>query len=323
WGVLDYLAEDNRLDIKAITATSAGAMNAVAFAAGLHAGGPDGARASLRAFWKSISDHGAPVSAMQNSTPPAPGGALNPLNYFTPFNMAAAISTIASPYDLNPFDYNPLRDAVRQTVDFEAVRAAPVELHLAATNVNSGRVRVFAGDEVTLDAVLASACLPQTFKAVEIDGQSYWDGGYLGNPSLFPLIYSKAPKDIVLVTLNPIARERTPRTAPEIQDRMNEISFNAALVSELRAIAFVQKLLDEDWLADLARRRYRKMHLHVVSGGSALVDETLESKFDTRWSHLTRLRDRGRDLARHWLETNWRDVGKRSTIDLRSEFLGT
>lgn len=322
WGVLDKLVEDGRLDIKAITATSAGAMNAAAYASGLQKDGPDGARAAMQAYWKAVSDHGAPISAAQNATIPAPGGVLNPLNHFTPFNMAAAISTMASPYDLNPFDYNPLRDAVRQTIDFEAVRAAPVQLHIAATNVETGKVRVFSGDEVTIDSTLASACLPQTFKAVHIDGAPYWDGGYLGNPSLFPLIYSKAPQDIVLVTLNPIEREGTPRTAAEIQDRMNEISFNAALLSELRAIAFVQKLLDEDWLADRARRRYRRLHLHTVHGGPDLTPHTLESKFDTRWPFLIELRDTGRQLAEAWLEETFDAIGKRSSVDVRKEFLG-
>ncbi len=321
WGVLDKLIEDGRLDIRAITATSAGAMNAVAYAAGLARNGPDGARETLEAFWRAVSDHGAPMVAAQNASVSAPGGVLNPFNHFTPFNMMTALSALASPYDLNPFDYNPLRDAVRQTIDFDLARSADVDLHIAATNVQSGKVRVFEGDEITIDAALASACLPQTFKAVEIDGTPYWDGGYMGNPSLFPLIYSKAPQDIVLVTLNPLERATTPRSAAEIQDRMNEISFNSALVSELRSIAFVQKLLDENWLADRARRRYRRLYIHVVKGGQELSALGLESKLDPRWSFLTDLRDRGRDLAQAWLDDTFDLVGKRSSVDLRREFL--
>ncbi|MEL6473198.1 MAG: patatin-like phospholipase family protein [Pseudomonadota bacterium] len=321
WGVLDRLLEDGRLDIKAVTATSAGAMNAVAFASGLAEGGVDGARETLERFWQEISRQGAPLAAI--TPPPMPMGldAFNPFSNFTPFSFVTALQSFASPYDLNPFDFNPLRDAIDRVVDFEAVRAAPVELHIAATNVETGRVKVFSGDEVTLDATLASACLPQTFKAVEIDGEPYWDGGYLGNPSIFPLIYSDAPKDVLLVLLNPLERAGPPKSAGAIQDRLNEISFNAALLGELRAIAFVQKLLDENWLTDRVRGQYRRLHMHAINGGAALCELSLETKYDTRWGFLTDLRDRGRDYASTWLTDCATKIGKQSTVDLKGEFL--
>ncbi len=321
WGVLDALLERGDLSIRAITATSAGAMNAVALAGGWTKDGPDGARAGLESFWREVSRHGAPLSAL-TPRPFASGfDAFSPFAAFSPLNFAAALSSFASPYDLNPFDYNPLRDALSAAVNFEAVQNCDIELHLAATNVETGRVRVFSDGEVTLKSVLASACLPQTFKAVEIDGVPYWDGGYMGNPSLFPLIYSDAPQDILLVLLNPLRRGGTPRTAAAIQDRLNEISFNTSLIGELRAIAFVQKLLDENWLTDRITKRYRRLNMHAIRGGLDLCDFDLESKYDTRWSFLARLRDMGRDAYFRWSDTCLAKVGKDSSVDLKSEFL--
>jgi NTE family protein len=264
WGVLDRLVDEPGLTIKAITATSAGATNAVAFAAGLAQGGADGARQSLERYWRTVSQKGTPFSAF--SWPSLPFNALP----FGPFQAAMAFTSIASPYEFNPFDINPLRDALDETIDFDAVQAAPVDLFLSATNVETGRVKVFQEHEITRDAVLASACLPQTFRAVEIDGQAYWDGGYMGNPSLFPLIYAKAPRDVLLVLLNPISRQGVPRRVPQIMDRLNEISFNASLIGELRAIAFVQKLLDDGMMVDTAANKYRRLTIHALRGGQGL-----------------------------------------------------
>ena len=321
WGVLDRLLEEAGLEFKAITATSAGAMNAVALASGLHENGLEGARAALEDFWHEVSRRGAPLQAISPAPLQSSFEAFNPFTAFTPFNFATALTSFASPYDLNPFDYNPLRDALDSAINFEAVRQAPVELHIAATNVESGRVRIFQGDEVTLEATLASACLPQTFKAVEIDEQVYWDGGYLGNPALFPLIYSQAPGDVLLVLLNPLVRRGTPRSAAAIQDRLNEISFNSALMGELRAISFVRKLLDENWLADRVKRKYRRLNIHAIHGGEALRELSLESKYDTRWSFLKQLRDLGRSHAESWCLTCLDSVGRDSTIDIEDEFL--
>ena len=318
WGVLERLSESPEIDVRAITATSAGAMNAVAFAAGLAKGGPACARETLEKFWREVSTRSAPFAAIRSADLPTPMKAFTP---WTPYNMLSALSSVASPYDLNPFDYNPLRDALSAAIDYEAVRSSGIDLYLAATNVETGRARVFTGDEVSLETTLASACLPQTFKAVEIDGVPYWDGGYMGNPSLFPIIYSDAPRDILLIMLNPFQRTGTPKTAGAIQDRLNEINFNASLIGELRAIGFVQKLLDENWLADRARGRYRRLFLHLIRGGSAICEFGLETKYDTRWPFLQELRSRGRKLAEDWLGSCFQKVGQESSVDIRAEFL--
>lgn len=316
WGVLDRLIEEPSLALEAITATSAGATNAVAFAAGLAEGGMDGAKQSLERYWRTVSQKGAPFSAF--SWAKSPFSALP----FGPFQAAMAFTSIASPYEFNPFDINPLRDALDETVDFEAVRAAPINLFLSATNVETGRVKIFRDREITRDAVLASACLPQTFRAVEIDGNAYWDGGYLGNPSLFPLIYADAPRDVLLVLLNPISRLGVPRRVPEIMDRLNEISFNAALIGELRAIAFVQKLLDDGMLTEPAINKYKRLNIHALRGGQVLRELSLQTKYDTSWTFLTQLRDKGRAEAEAWLTGCARHIGTgASSIDLQKEFL--
>ena len=321
WGVLDRILEDGRLDIRAITATSAGAMNALALANGLHDDGLDGARASLEHFWREISRLGTPLASVAPAAVPSAFDAFNPFASLTPFNFAAAMTSFASPYDFNPFDYNPLREVLASAIDFEAVHESPIDLFIAATNVETGRVRIFKETDVTIEAALASACLPQTFRAVEIDGVPYWDGGYMGNPALFPLIYSGSPSDVLLVLLNPLIRRGTPRTAGAIQDRLNEISFNSALISELRAIAFVQKLLDQNWLAARITSDYRRLNIHAIRGGQMLCDLSLETKYDTRWSFLNELKDLGRDHADRWLETCFSKVGKKSSVNVQDEFL--
>lgn len=323
WGVLDRLCECETLDVRAITATSAGAMNAVAYVAGLETGGQDGARETLERFWKEVSRRGAPLDALMPAGFASDLAAANPFTAWTPQAFATAMTAFLSPYDVNPFDINPLRDTVREIIDFEAVRASAVKLFIAATNVETGKVRVFSDGDITADAVLASACLPHTFKAVEIDGVPYWDGGYLGNPSLFPLYYAKTPKDVVLVTLNPLERKGTPRTAGQIQDRLNEITFNAALLGELRSIAFVKKLLNEHWLTKTVQSRYRNLNIHAIRGGEMLRELRLETKYETSWPFLTGLRDKGRAFTEEWLETCAGDVGKRSSLDIHEAFLGS
>ena len=316
WGVLDRLLEEDTLRIKAITATSAGAMNAAALSAGYAQDGKTGARKSLERFWRTISMRGAPFSA--SILAQTPFAALP----FSPFNAAMAFTSIASPYEFNPFDLNPLRDALSDAVDFDLVRKAPIDLFLSATDVESGRVKVFQDDEIGRDAVLASACLPQTFRAVEIDGHAYWDGGYMGNPSLFPLVYADAPRDVLIVLLNPIARSGIPRRVPEIQDRLNEITFNASLIGELRAIAFVQKLIDDGMLKEPMMKKYRRLNIHTVRGGQILRDLSLQTKYDTTWPFLTNLRDKGRAEADRWLNQCARYIGTgESAVNLRKEFL--
>ncbi len=306
WGVLDRLSEEDGLTIPAITATSAGAMNAAAYAGGFAKDGPAGARAALERLWRRISE---------SSLSFAPFGTAG-------LAFATALQSFASPYDLNPFNLNPLRRLVEAEIDFEAARAASLKLFISATNVESGKVRVFSGDEITPDAVLASACLPLTFQAVEIDGEPYWDGGFMGNPSLFPLIYSGAPRDVLLVLLNPLKRPGTPRRSSEIQERLNEISFNASLIGELRAIAFVQRLIDDGMLKEPMLKRYRRLNIHAIKGGQDLLGYGLSTKYDTRWRFLTELREKGYAAASEWLGSCATDIGtKKSSFDLRAEFL--
>lgn len=204
------------------------------------------------------------------------------------------------------------------------MHASGLKLFISATNVESGRVRVFSKDEINADAVLASACLPQSFQAVEIEGTPYWDGGYMGNPSLFPLVYSGAPADVLLVILNPLTRPGIPKRAAEIQERLNEISFNASLIGELRAIAFVQRLIDEGMLKEPMIKKYRRLNIHAIKGGKDLIGYGLATKSDTRWRLLTKLRDKGYEATDRWLADCAKDVGtKKSSFDIRKEFLET
>ncbi len=323
WGVLDRLLEDPRLDIEGICGTSAGAMNAVVLAHGRHRGGCEGAREALHDFWQRISRAGELFG------PVRPGPKLPGMAWFDgQMGVAAShwlfesFTRIWSPYQFNPFDFNPLRDALAASVDFEELRRCDeTQLFLAATNVRSGKVRVFRNSEIGVDAVLASACLPFLFKAVEIDGEHYWDGGYMGNPVLFPLFYETRSRDIVIVHVNPIFRETVPTTAVEIANRVNEITFNSAFMREMRAVEFATRAIDEGWLKEEFRPRLRRMMIHSVRSDATMAELSISSKLSPDWTFLTGLRDRGRAIAGAWLDQHFADLGERSTVDLRKEFL--
>ena len=243
WGVLDFLLEDGRLEIDAISGTSAGAMNAVALAEGHLEGGREGARKKLAEFWNSVSSESA-LSPIQRTFFDFFFGYRTPASEFAYWG-ADWLTHYASPYDLNPLAINPLLAHLKASIDFAKVRAHDdIKLFIAATNVHTGKVKIFKQSELTAEHVMASACLPYVFQAMVIDGVPYWDGGYMGNPPLFPLYYASDVPDIVIVQINPIERDTTPRTAREIQNRLNEITFNGALLSELRAIDFVNRLVD-------------------------------------------------------------------------------
>jgi NTE family protein len=316
WGVLDYLLEDGRLGIEAITGASAGAMNAVVLMEGWLEGGSEGSRAQLRQFWKRVSLDGV-LSPLQRSL----------FDHFLshwsagslPTDLwAGAWSSVAGPYDLNPLDINPLRDALSALINFDRVRACTdVKLFVSATSVWSGKVRIFTGPELTVDHVLASACLPTIFKAVEIEGEPYWDGGYTGNPALFPLFYETETDDILLVQINPIERRSTPRTAEEIRNRLSEVTFNANLLHELRAVDFVTRLIDE---GKLSTQDYKRVRMHRIHGGSALDEFTASSRLNARWEFFKHLKDLGRAAARQWLAENYQAVGRESTLDLRQAY---
>lgn len=319
WGVLDRLLEDGRLAFDGLCGTSAGAMNAVVCAHGMQQGGRDGARASLEEFWRRVAAAGAVFSPVRG----LPFGAL----FGGAWRAAshAAFDTLTrsfSPYQLNPLNFNPLRQVLEAVVDFDALKACDcVELFVCATNVRSGKPRIFRNREVSADAVLASACLPYLFQAVEIDGEAYWDGGYIGNPAIYPLIYETRTLDILIVHVNPIAVRDVPRTAAEILDRVNEISFNSSLVREMRAIAFVQKLIDDDWIKEQYKSKLRKLRMHALSADEDLAHLGLDTKLDPSWDNLVALRDKGRARAALWLAANHAAVGRTATVDLREAYL--
>jgi NTE family protein len=318
WGVLDGLLEDDRLSIRDISGTSAGAMNAVALADGYARGGRKGARESLGKFWKAVSD-AAMLSPIRRSPWDRALGRYS-LDHSPSYLFFESLSRVFSPYEINPLGYNPLRDIVAAQVDFDNVNDHPyVRVYVTATNARTGRPRIFGPGEITLDSVMASACLPQMFPAVEIEGEGYWDGGFSGNPALYPLLMSSAP-DIVVVQINPTIRHEVPRTARDIINRVNEISFNASLIKELRAIAIVQRALRgvEGRGTDL--QRYIETFLHLIHVDAEVEDLSASSKLNAEWPYLCLLFDRGRRWAGQWLESNYEQIGKASTLDLEGVF---
>ena len=318
WGVLDKFLEDGRMEIEGISGCSAGSMNAVVYAYG-HLKGNEGAREALHNFWKAISDEGQKFAIK-----PTPIEKMMGINV-TKMMMSGSMrmmSKMLSPYQMNPSNVNPLLSVLESQVDFEALRNhAQTKLFLSATNVRTGKVKVFDTAEVTSAAVMASACLPELFHAVEIDGEHYWDGGYMGNPVLYPLFYHTDSRDVIIVHVNPIERIAPPKTPLEISNRLNEITFNSALMKEMRAIGFVQKLMDEGWIKDEYMHKMKYVLMHSLRSESALSDLGAESKMESDWEFLTMLRDRGRTHATEWLNENFEHVGKRSSVDVQKEFL--
>ena len=318
WGVLDRLLEDGRLSFDGVSATSAGAMNAAVLAHGLLHGGREGAREALAGFWRAISDSAAMYSPFRQLPWMKAFGGFT-LDNSPLYLMTDMMLRVFSPYQFNPFNFNPLRQVLEAHVDFAAVRAAsPIHLYLCATNVETGKVRIFDREHICPDAVLASACLPFLFQAVEIDGQHYWDGGYVGNPAIYPLIYDCDSHDVVIVHINPIVRPGVPKTAPEILNRINEVSFNSSLMREMRAIAFVTNLIER---GKVAAGEMKEMHIHSIRSDETMTELGVSSKLNADWDFLCFLRDRGREEANAWLADNYDDVGERSSVDIRGEFL--
>jgi NTE family protein len=312
WGVLDKLLEDGRIDIEGISATSAGAMNATVLAYGFAEGGREGARAALAAFWQRIAQ-AACASPLQPSLLDRITGS-HRLDFNPAFQTFDLLSRLFSPYQFNPLNFNPLRAVLEQSVDFQRLRAgSPIKLFLSATNVRSGKVRVFRNAEITPDAVMASACLPLMFQAVEIEGEAYWDGGYMGNPAIFPLIYECTSSDVVVVHINPIARPDVPKTAADILNRIDEISFNSSLMREMRAIAFVTRLIDEGSLKEGGMKR---MLIHSIAAEAFMQRLSVNSKLNADWDFLAHLRDAGRARAANWLAANFQHLARQSTTDL-------
>jgi len=313
---MDKFLEDGRIEIEGLSGTSAGSMNAVVYAYGKLKGN-EGAREALHNFWKAISDAGQKFALPKM---PWDTGVQkdNPIQ-----DLMKSMMSVVSPYQMNPMNYNPLREVLEQQVDFEELERSQgtTKLFICATNVRTGKVKIFHTPEVTADVVLASACLPQVFQAVEIKGEHYWDGGYMGNPVLYPLFYYTESRDVVILHINPIERPGPPKTSADIANRLNEITFNSSLIKELRSVYFVQKLLDDGWIKDEHRDKLKYVLIHSVRADNAMSDLSAASKMNSEWKFLTTLRDRGRALAAQWLEHNFEHLGERSTVDLKKEFL--
>lgn len=338
WGVLDALLDDGRIDFEGLSGTSAGAMNAVAVAHGFvqsqgktRAERHDAARQALDSFWNGIVDMGALSSSLSHSVSKlqqAPFGILFGLmgggNWSSKLwtdAMTRYWSNALSPYQRNPFDINPLKDFLEKQVDFERLAAANPDtpkVFVVATRVSSGKAEVFTGKRLTASAVMASACLPMVFQAVEIDGDHFWDGGYSGNPAIHPLIYRCESRDIVLVQINPIQRNELPKKPGEIMDRMTEITFNAALIAEMRAIDFVKRLLAE---GKLDASHYKDVLMHRIDGGQALEKFTAASKASTDKSLIHSLRDLGIVCGKEWLAKRFDALGVKSTVNIARDYL--
>lgn len=314
WGVLDAILLDGRLDVRAISGTSAGAMNAVVFADGMREGGADRARAQLAEFWRAVAVDGK-MNDVQRNLFDVFLGAMQPFNFGR--SMLENAASYFSPYDFNPLDINPLREVVADLIDFAALRKSDdLKLFIAATNVWTGKIRVFQRPELTEDMLMASACLPTLFKAVSVNGEPYWDGGYSGNPPLFPLFTETDLSDIILVQVNPIVRKETPRSAMEIMNRVNEITFNAPLLGEFRAIEFVGRLLDA---GALKTSRYKKVRLHLVAGGPELAAFSADTKTRLDLKFFNTMFALGQKAGKNFLDEHFDAIGVRATLDLPNE----
>ena len=315
WGVLDRLLEDQRLTFEGITATSSGSVNAVLLADGLALGGRQAARNLLRVFWKKLSDRasaGIVTASIIDRVSPGFG-----LEYSPGYLLVSLLSHFISPYQFNPFDVNPLRDLLNEVVDFDRVRQQTmVKLFLSATKVRNGKVVVFTNNEITAEHVLASACLPFRMRAPEIGGEYYWGGGFTGNPAIFPVIYGCDSCDILLVHLTPAERAELPTSPQSIFNRIEEISFNGALMRELRVIAQVTKLIDEGQL-----RGPKRLFIHLIEAEDITKNLAPSSKMNADWRFLTHLFELGRERADEWLAANFEQLGVESTHDLQSRYL--
>jgi NTE family protein len=319
WGVIEQLLSDERLAIEGISGTSAGAINAVMLADGLCRGGRDEAQKRLADFWRSASSNGN-LPALQRAV-------LERLLSFTPLEgtpVQAWLDVMAryfSPYDVNPLNINPLKDLIERFVDFDRLRAnTDLQIFISATNVQTGRVRIFSREHITADAVMASACLPNVFRAVEIDGVPYWDGGYLGNPVIFPFFRSTTTEDVLVVQINPLERDATPTSSSEIMNRINEITFNSSLIAEYRAIDFVARLIDRGRLPrGIGPGQYRRINIHRILLDRFGTNFDAHSKLSTDYDFFEMLHLSGKRAARRFLDEHFDDIGVRGTVDLRAE----
>jgi NTE family protein len=310
WGVLDRLLEEPWIRIEAISGTSAGAMNAAVLVDGFSRDGAAGARTALDAYWRRVS-RSAAFSPLQRSPIERMLGRWT-LDTSPAYLVIDMMSRIFSPYDLNPTGFNPLRQVLADSIDFERLASSPIKLFITATNVNTGRGHIFRNSQITPDVLLASACLPTMFRAIEIDGEPYWDGGFAGNPTITPLVRESDACDTILVQINPRERRDKLRRAGDILDRLNEISFNAPLMKELRMIALLRQAADP---GTGEGARWARMRTHRIMS-DRLAEFGASSKLNAEWEFLALLKEEGRNSAETFLASHGADVGQRSSADL-------
>lgn len=329
WGALDRLLDHDGVDFAGISGTSAGALNGAVmltgYVNGYAKGGTEEARVqakkALKDFWTDVSSQGPIFSPLTLDT----AGQLQPqfnMDKLPGYQFFDMFTRAFSPYDFNPLNLNPLRDAVSRHVDEAALHgghaSCGVHLFVTATSVRTGQARVFSDTELNIDSLMASACLPFMFQAINIDGEDYWDGGYTGNPALFPLIYNTATEDVLLIKINPLHRDETPTRSLDIVDRLSEITFNTSLIAEMRAIAFVKRLLKEK---KLDSSHYKDLHMHMVADDDGLLPYNASSKSNTDAAFLKKLHELGHVAADKWLKAHRKDVGLRSSLDIEGTFL--
>jgi NTE family protein len=292
-------------------------MNAVVTAYGLTVGGREGARGSLRRFWEAVAERGE-FSVMQPSWLDQMIGPGN-LDYSPGWIAMDMMSRVFSPYQMNPTNFHPLRDILAEQVDFEALRRSDkVKLFVCASNVRTNRLRVFEHGDISLDAVVASSSLPALFQAVEINGDHYWDGGYMGNPPIFPIIYNCTSADVVLIMINPIETQQVPQTAQAILDRINTLSFNSSLMREMRAINFVNRLVEKGFDEG---GRLKKMLIHCIDAEDEMTHLGVSSKLNVRREFLTWLFELGRKRADIFLRDHFGKIGRESSTSIEGRFL--
>jgi NTE family protein len=311
WGVLDRLLEEPWLRIDGISGTSAGSMNAAVLVHGYGENGAEGARRALENFWRRVS-RAALLSPLRRTPLDVLLGRWT-LDHSPAFVAMDLLARLFSPYDVG-LRTNPLRDILAETVDFDRLTRATIKLFVTATNVRTGRGRVFRNDEITPDVLLASACLPTLFQAIEIDGENYWDGGYSGNPTITPLVRECESKDTILVQINPVERPGLPRAARDILNRLNEVSFNAVLLKELRMIALLRHVTQPD---NCESAKWARMRIHRISS-EMMVELGYSSKLNAEWEFLCMLRDEGRRAGDAFLRGHYEDLGRSSTFDLNT-----
>ena len=317
WGVLDRLLEDERIIIEGVSGTSAGAMNAAVMVDGYERAGREGARTSLATFWKRVSEAGK-FGPVQHAPMQKQLQQWN-LDWSPAYTICDMMTRLFSPYVLNPLNINPLKDILNDLIDFDRLQKSDaMHLFIAATSVTTGQPRIFSHEEITADALMASACLPFMFQAVEIGDDYLWDGGYMGNPAIWPLTYHCETSDIIIVEINPVARHTKPTEGKDIINRLNEISFNSSLIAEVRAIHFVNRLIDDNHLSS---EKYRKLHLHLIASTEQMTKLNASSKMNTSWEFLTYLHELGRAAADQWITDHLHQVGVESSVDVEEAFL--